>query len=644
VKRIFASIFFLCILSSSVSAAPLILVDKGKPALVIVTADNPSQSARQGASDLKHWIKLVSGADIDIFPESQTETRAYSTKKTAVILVGDTQRGRKLGLDPNNLGLEEVEIKTFPGVLAIMGDDQRPDGFRLDGTAFAVNVFAKKYLGVRFLWPGELGEAAPMRETVKMETVSYKFKPSLRKREIRHGMSAPDAKSEQFMSDLGWNKDGYAKLAEEAPAWYRFHGIGGSLRGDYGHSYLDWWGKYGETHPEWFALQPDGTRNNSRGNSSGEPVGSRSQFCVSNRELIEEIARDRIAQLRNNPSLDFASISPNDDGGPTYYCLCDKCRALDDPKGEKITINAPGKRIEIVSLTDRYVKFYSAIAELVAKELPDRRLGAYAYNAYELPPVHAKLNPNVVIGFVPYEGLYLREDHRAKMRESWLAWSQAANQLFLRPNFLMGGHSFPAVFVHRMDEDIRFFADHQMMFTDFDCNFMHWSTNGINYYVLAELLWDPYQKVDDIVNDYCRAGFGPAAEAIRSYFYQLEKITTNYASRNTYHSYYTPGRNPEELAAQYPDKAVADLRARLDEADRLAGNNGLIKKRIQFLRTGLDFTPVIRDYLIARADVRKGQKDAQAKLDNARSRREAWFKTNGYSWALGIGPIMRYDF
>jgi hypothetical protein len=245
---------------------------------------------------------------------------------------------------------------------------------------------------------------------------------------------------------------------------------------------------------------------------------------------------------------------------------------------------------------------------------------------------------------VPYEGLYLREDHRTKMRESWLKWSQSANQLFLRPNFLMGGHSLPTVFVHRMGEDIKFFASHQMLFTDFDCNFMHWSTNGLNYYVLAELLWDPNQKVDDIVNDYCRAGFGPAAKAIREYFDILEKITTNYASQNSYHSYYTSGRNPEELAAQYPDKAVAGLRVRLAEGDRLAGNDEQIKKRIQFLRKGLDFTPVIRDYLIARADVRSGQKDAQTKMDDARSRREAWFKANGYTWALGVGPIMRYDF
>ena len=637
-----AIIFFSSALCSAVSAAPLILVDKGKPASVIVTADNPTQSALQGARDLSHWLKLETGADVAVLSESQTESRAYSDKRTAEILVGDTLRGRKLGLDPDKLDLEEIEIKTFPGVLAILVDDQRPDGLRLEGTAFAVSVFAKRYMGIRFLWPGELGEAAPKRETVKIESISYRFKPALRKREIRHSMGL-DSKSEQFMAQLGWNRDSYTRMTEEAPAWYRFHRIGGSFRGSYGHSYLDWWERFHVEHPEWFALQPDGGRDNSRGNASGEPVGSRSQFCVSNGALIEQIARDRVEQLRNDSTLDTVSISPNDDGGPTY-CLCDKCRAMDAPDGEKITISGPGKRIDIVSLTDRYVKFYSAIAELVAKELPDRHLGAYAYNAYELPPVHAKLHPNVVIGFVPYEGLYLREDHRAKMRESWLTWSQAANQLFLRPNFLMGGHSFPAVFVHRMGEDIRFFADHQMLFTDFDCNFMHWSTNGLNYYVLAELLWDPNQKVDDIVNDYCRAGFGTAAKPIRGYFDTLEKITTDYAAKNTYHSYYTSGRNPEELAAQYPDKVVADLRARLDEADRLAGSDEVIRKRIQFLRTGLDFTPIIRDYLIARADVRKGQTDAKARQDDARNRREAWFKANGYSWALGIGSIMQYDF
>lgn len=48
----------------------------------------------------------------------------------------------------------------------------------------------------------------------------------------------------------------------------------------------------------------------------------------------------------------------------------------------------------------------------------------------------------------------------------------------------------PTVYVHRLAEDLRFCAAHKMMMTDFDCCYQHWATDGLNYYVLAKLLWE----------------------------------------------------------------------------------------------------------------------------------------------------------
>jgi hypothetical protein len=73
--------------------------------------------------------------------------------------------------------------------------------------------------------------------------------------------------------------------------WYAAHRIGGSFAGSYGHAYGGYWERYHEEHPEWFALQPDGTRD--QGN-----IGNRSRLCVSNPELIAHIAREKIAELQ----------------------------------------------------------------------------------------------------------------------------------------------------------------------------------------------------------------------------------------------------------------------------------------------------------------------------------------------------------
>ncbi|MFQ5811307.1 MAG: DUF4838 domain-containing protein, partial [Armatimonadota bacterium] len=83
-----------------------------------------------------------------------------------------------------------------------------------------------------------------------------------------------------------------------------------------------------------------------------------------------------------------------------------------------------------------------------------------------------------------------------------------ADRLFLRPNLLHSGKGFPVLFPHKLAKDLRYCAKTGMIVTDFDSCCHHWATNGLNYYVLAKLLWDPEAKVDKLIADYCRAGSG----------------------------------------------------------------------------------------------------------------------------------------
>jgi alpha-glucuronidase len=46
----------------------------------------------------------------------------------------------------------------------------------------------------------------------------------------------------------------------------------------------------------------------------------------------------------------------------------------------------------------------------------------------------------------------------------------------------------------------------------------NWGTQGLNYYVLAKMLWDPHRDVDQIIDDYCRAAYGPGAKAMKEYY------------------------------------------------------------------------------------------------------------------------------
>lgn len=596
------------------------LVVEGKPASTIVIADEPTSSASRGAADLQMWLRKSSGATIEIKAESELSA---ADSGAALILVGDSERSNALGFDSADLQIEEFIIQTFARTLVIIGDDERPDGMEIEGTLVAVNTFAEEVLGVRFLWPGELGEVVLKRLTVSVDDIAIRHKPLLYQRRLRNLQI--DEWLGQYVEELGWKRENFDYRAEAAP-WFRFHRLKGSYRGNYGHAFSRYWEWHHEEHPDWFALQPDGSRDNSPERGGGV----RARLCVSNPELIEHVARKAIETLKKHPTLNCESISPND-VSTTTHCLCDRCLAWDEPDAKTILILEDRKPREITALTDRYVRFYSAVAEIVARELPDRYLGAYAYESYYPPPVRAKLHPNVIIGIAPLPKVYQHDDLREDLLETWNGWSRTAEQLFLRPNSLRALYNFPTVYVHRLADDMRFFADNGMLFTDFDCLENFWSTNGLNYYVVAKLLWDPYADVDEIISEYCEAGFGPAAVAVRRYFERIELLTTQIAARRVFEIWKV---DSSVLAEFYTDELIGELQGMLDAAVDAAGGNDTIERRIAFLRTGLNYVPLSRDYILAREAAEGGEEAAQQRLAAVAKLRDQRLQDLGRSWAL----------
>lgn len=608
------------------NARGVTLVESGRPAAIIVTADEPSPAVRQAAEDLQLWLRRCSGANLSIHAERELSGGASGR---TWILIGDTDETRGLGIDSSDFGLEEFVVRSFPDRLVIVGDDERPDGQPLHGTVLAVHAFAEEILGVRMLWPGDLGEIVPFRPTIAVNDIDLRQQPVLVNRVMdNHGFNGV---THSKLDALGWDRDKFREFQSRNRLWFRFHRFGGSFQASAGHAFGHYWERFHEEHPDWFAQQPDGTRDNAQPDHGGYPAH---RLCVSNPGLIEQVAQDCIEKLRRSPTLDAVSVTPND-GGKQTFCLCDRCESWDFPNAPMVTMRSKQGPLEHVSFSDRYVRFYSEIAERVARELPNRNIGALAYAVYTHAPQQHRLHPNVVIGFVPGTKVYLNEAKRQELRDHWLKWSQKADRMFIRPNFLLALHGLPTVFVHRLGEDMRFYADHNMLYAEFDCNCGHWSTNGLNYYVQAKLTWDPHADVDAIVDDYCRAGFGPAAAKIREYFNRVEQITTEVALEN---------RRPEAdvVARHYTDEAIADLNSLLGAAEQQAGYDELIRQRVQFLRQGLDYAPVCRDYLVAKADSGLSKWKWREYTEQT-VRRANWFQQLGPSWAIHAPWLIYWD-
>ncbi len=567
--------------------ADLALVASGQPKAVIVLADEPSAAARQGAALLAAQIERISGATLPVVRESALgEVKVAQGRIIAddpaisadtFVLVGQSSLTRELGVTAEGLGAGGILLRTAGNALVLLGpDDSTPSD--PDGTRYAVTTFLEDVLGFRFLWPGDLGLVAPVRKELVVPSLDRRFTPRIGQRKIRNAHY--NDRIQVGLDYLGFSKEENDKIeavtlgsGPDMPNWFQWQRLGGSIGLVAGHAYGDVWEKYHGEHPEWFAMQPSGSRDLSK------LTPGRARLCKSNLALIEALACDKIAQLDRSGGKS-ASLSPND-GGLACFCMCPECKKLDPAEGRVITLwdNSSGPRssFQYVSLTDRMVWFWNRLAERITARYPEAWLTVYAYSAYKAPPLRETLHPNLAVGFVGMD--YRSDAQRQQARSDWDAWSKATKKLYWRPNLLLFARreGTPSLYAHKLAEDLKYFADHSLVGTDFDSCCHHWATEGLNYYVLARLLWAPDAEVDAILDDYCRSGFGTAWREVRRYFDRIEELTDAIAR--------------QELGATVPytPEIVAELRGMLDAARRTADDD-VAHRRIAFLRRGLEFT------------------------------------------------------
>jgi len=408
----------------------------------------------------------------------------------------------------------------------------------------------------------------PQRKTIAVGPLDLRFTPPIGQRHIRFmGMSERPASG---LERLQLTREQWEQAATKAIAtrygtsWGTWQRLGGNIGIGGGHAgagLRGGWTEHGEEHPEWFALQADGTRDQ---NAAGE----RWRLCTSNHELIEFVAASIIEQANTEPGLRCVSLCPND-GGYSSPCLCQNCKELDSPNAPKIQFmvfekvgRADRHAIEYVALTDRMVWYWNQIAERVTRAHPDLLFLVEAYSYWSTPPVREKLHPNLVVRYVPSE------------IDGWEGWQQAgAKRIYWRPNILLAGRRDGKLHVmaQRLADTMRFMADRGMLATDFDSIIHNWAVHGLNYYATARLTWNPYLTVDEILDSYCNPGFGAGAPSIKRYFLRAQEVTS------TSDQTFTP-------------ETIRELRGLLDAADRAAGDDEAVRARIAFLRMGLNFT------------------------------------------------------
>lgn len=143
--KVLLGIIAISLCTATCRAMPI--VKNNQPNAAIVIAADSSESIQESAKTLQHYIAKSTGATLPISnaPGAMVSIRLQE----APALPGSPQ------LDQDGFILRGLDAKTF----VIAGGSEQ-------GIEFGVYDFLERYLGVRWLMPGKMGEDVPTHSTL----------------------------------------------------------------------------------------------------------------------------------------------------------------------------------------------------------------------------------------------------------------------------------------------------------------------------------------------------------------------------------------------------------------------------------------------------------------------------------------------
>ncbi|MBR7155704.1 MAG: DUF4838 domain-containing protein, partial [Lentisphaeria bacterium] len=582
--------------------SPLNLVVEGQPRAILIS----SRAGELGAmGNLNRLLKKMSGTPA--LPI--THRRAVGEKDgkwryrgklydTLICFEEDLTPGVKINIKVSG----NTIVITTPKGMAGMG----------------MQTFMREYLDYWMLWPGKDGEHYVETKNVTVKPSELSDAPVIRERSLRNTLytgakewKKSDGSKVKVAYSLGVINNAYrigydptkaVKLQTGHREWWSAQRLGGGISSIGGVSFYNWGKRFGKSHPEYFALQYNGVRV-----SQGHV-----RICKSNPDVIKQAAKDAIDAIKKRPYAKFYALSPSD-GGYESFCMCVECRKMDpcDAPRETHRIHLatggtrPGRNRPVypyVSATDRMLRFTSEVARLINKKIPDITVIFLAYASYEQPPKFYRNTPKKMLTtFVGLE--YLNRKAMAKFRDSWNKWASISSDMRLRHNMLLGGQGMPLIYVKEMGKDLLHCAQTGMIAADFDSVPHNWANMGLNYFVLAHMLWDPTQKVEDLVDTYCKKAFGPAAEEMKEYYALCEELTSIFAGAE--------GSSIKELEdltisaemnfsqkflAVYNPAILGKLEAILNRAKAKVTPGSQFAARLDFVGTGFEYCKLLTGF------------------------------------------------
>jgi hypothetical protein len=289
------------------------------------------------------------------------------------------------------------------------------------------------------------------------------------------------------------------------------------------------------------------------------------QLCLTNPEVVR-IATDSVLRwIAEHPEADVFSVDQNDGYG---FCECENCAALDEAEG---------------SQAGTVLNFVNQIADVVAEKHPDVQLQTLAYVYSEIPPKTIKPRPNVTIRMCHYDyceahAIGQCDDHLPFV-ERLEAWSKITDRITIWDyytdfrHYLVPFPNFESVIHHP-----RFYAERNCIGLFAQGNNVSAEGGGefsaLRAWVFAQLMWDPYQDGQALIDEFVENVYGPAAPFIADYIRLAHEIVK---PKDIRFSIFTDPSQMTHLTPEFIAKSEALFR----KAEAAAQADSALLKRVE---------------------------------------------------------------
>ena len=510
----------------------LILAQNKASDYVIITPSDPTSANTTAAQELQSYLQKISGATLPIYTDAHPESE-YE------IVVGYTNRAQS---DSAKLGNDGFVIRTQGKKLFIEGSGVR-------GAIYGVYAFLEEYQGCRF-YTSEY-EKIPTHTTTVVQ---------------------PIEKNEQIPVFLYRDIDFVTSRKNNFQAKIRANGVYGIADKTWG-GRIEYVGgfvhtlnnivsteKYFDTHPEYWALKEDGTRQ----------TGWGSQLCLSNPDVLQ-IVKDHVAKcLADRPDAHIISISQNDSTNWQLPCLCEDCKKIYEEEG---------------AYSGALIRFVNTVAAEFAEKYPNVKFDTLAYK-YSRSVCKTKPADNVIVRLCTIECCFshplgscpdvLASSYTTKpIAEEIADWGKLTDNIYVWD--YVTDFSYPVTIFPNFNtllHNVRFFAENSVVGLYEEGNYF--SETGdfsdLRCYIMGKLLWNPYMTEQEYwahIDDFLQGVYGDGWRYIREYIDLAQELV-----KDKHFSIITPPQTelyaPEiqkDFGRPLPQELTADMMKNYTQTD-----------------------------------------------------------------------------